>query len=653
MENIGLHTEPVVSWCIDYYEKPRSKEGSEIVLRIVFEDSKGKEKTKDLGVVLYTKVYDDVFLEIWWENLRSKQLRKTNLAMALFDRGLLAKKGKGGILDSWSGSLTVAKDYSDAIDDLRFKLLESKKSTSNVWWFLEQCKKYKLDCGSLGRVPQSVFFKRHTDPKFQFTKYITSKGLKLADHVESTEASTSSLHTGKGSQAKSDKGPVPTQTTSVTNADAADTQVSVQNVPGSKAGSKQVAAEDPDQGDSKTLKAKRKAKVTFDRPSGFVPGVTTVDGDQETTGVKMFIDPSNKQKIEDDWEELNRWTQYISLGQPARAQQGMTNSRDYEVCIDVGIVQIAFEGICEEYEIEFICGTYEVLDMSKDADWCKTPDDYFLLVKLSPNGHVTSFNDIVPQRFKPCILNFQRDPKKDLEFSPPTRSFKGEGTEHSKTRKLREQKNRTIRLLQGAPKSDYSSTSAAKGYVNETSSSSSGSKAQDEKAHLGESPQSQHSGGNPPPANPVPHFGLEDLNEGTFANQEMTEAERQLLDGGDGDDEEEQEEDDGEAHNGGEEEDGGEPDGDDEEGGGDGGDEENGGIKGSDIGGYFFHGMTVSQFKEYRRAYGKYAVQLEEKEKSSLVVYFKQRRRRQEELGLEVNEDLSSTGSPQLYLPPG
>ncbi|KAL3697500.1 hypothetical protein R1sor_011576 [Riccia sorocarpa] len=211
IENIGLHSEPVVSWCIDYYEKPRSKEGSEIVLRIVFEDNKGKEKTKDLGVVFYTKVYDNVFLEIWWENLRSKQLRKTNFAMALFDRGLLSMKGKGGLLDTWSGTIKEGKDYMDSIDDLRFKLLESKKSMSNVWWFLEQCKKYKLDCGSLGRVPQSVFFKRHTTPKFQFTKYITSKGLKLADHVESTEASTSSLHTGKqGSQTKSDKGPVPT-----------------------------------------------------------------------------------------------------------------------------------------------------------------------------------------------------------------------------------------------------------------------------------------------------------------------------------------------------------------------------------------------------------------------------------------------------------
>ncbi|KAL3698400.1 hypothetical protein R1sor_012476 [Riccia sorocarpa] len=323
IENIGLHSEPVVSWCVDYYEKPRSKEGSEIVLRIVFEDSKGKEKTKDLGVVLYTK------------------------------------------------------DYADAIDDLRFKLLESKKSTSNI------------------------------------TEYVASKGLKLGDNVESTEASTSSLHSGKqGSQAKSDKGPVPTQTTSINN-DTPDTQVSVQNKPASKAVSKQDDAANSDHGDSKPPKPKRKAKVTFDRPSGFVPGVTTVDGDQETTGVKMFIGPNNKKKIEDDWEELNR-----------------------------------------------------------------------------------------------C---------------------------------------------------------------------SSGSEAQDEKANLGESPQSQHSGGNPPLANPVPHFGLEDLNERTFANQEMIEAERQLLDGGGGDDEEEQEEDDGEAHNGGEEEDVGEPNGDDEKGGGDGGDEENGG----------------------------------------------------------------------------
>ncbi|KAL3681003.1 hypothetical protein R1sor_023959 [Riccia sorocarpa] len=48
---------------------------------------------------------------------------------------------------------------------------------------------------------------------------------------------------------------------------------------------------------------------------------------------------------------------------------------------------------------------------------------------------------------------------------------------------------------------------------------------------------------------------------GAFAHHEMTEAEKQLLAGRDGENEEEQEDDNGEAQNGGEEESGDEPDG--------------------------------------------------------------------------------------------
>ncbi|KAL3696837.1 hypothetical protein R1sor_010913 [Riccia sorocarpa] len=133
-------------------------------------------------------------------------------------RDLLSKKGKGGLLDSWAGSLNDAKDYMDAIDDIRFKLLEAKQSTSNFWWFFEQCKKYKLDCKSLGTRKQ-------------------------------------------GSQEKPDKEPVATQNTSATGNARVGTQVSGQKKePGSKSGSKQIVEDNSDQGGQSQQKSHGRPK---------------------------------------------------------------------------------------------------------------------------------------------------------------------------------------------------------------------------------------------------------------------------------------------------------------------------------------------------------------------------------------------------------
>ncbi|KAL3691238.1 hypothetical protein R1sor_004889 [Riccia sorocarpa] len=101
IENISDHWEPIVSWCVDYYDRARNQEQKDITLKLVVEDGKGKERMKELGTVFYANAFADLtMLEVMWENLRNKQLKKSIAAMTLLDRDLLAKKEKGGLRDT-------------------------------------------------------------------------------------------------------------------------------------------------------------------------------------------------------------------------------------------------------------------------------------------------------------------------------------------------------------------------------------------------------------------------------------------------------------------------------------------------------------------------------------------------------------------------
>ncbi|KAL3684447.1 hypothetical protein R1sor_002469 [Riccia sorocarpa] len=140
---IDLHNEPgLVSWVVDYFKRGRNLQ--EIVLRIKGAEVEEKEtKAKDLGVVCFTRP-NEAGLEIWFEVLKNKQIKRTILPMATWEHDDLLPKGKGGVLDFSDDSGTNDK-YSDVISTLRFYLLAEKKSQSSMWEFLELCHKYSVD----------------------------------------------------------------------------------------------------------------------------------------------------------------------------------------------------------------------------------------------------------------------------------------------------------------------------------------------------------------------------------------------------------------------------------------------------------------------------------------------------------------------------
>ncbi|KAL3685193.1 hypothetical protein R1sor_003215 [Riccia sorocarpa] len=81
----------------------------------------------------------------------------------------------------------------DGIRDLRFTLLNDKKSKSGMWWFLEKCHNHEIDVKALGKVLVSVIFKK-TDKAFNFEMYMESKGMKVK-----------AAETGEASQPESSK----------------------------------------------------------------------------------------------------------------------------------------------------------------------------------------------------------------------------------------------------------------------------------------------------------------------------------------------------------------------------------------------------------------------------------------------------------------
>ncbi|KAL3691237.1 hypothetical protein R1sor_004888 [Riccia sorocarpa] len=177
--------------------------------------------------------------------------------------------------------------------------------------------------------------------------------------------------------------------------------------------------------------------------------------------------------------------------------------------LDIGTVHAGFEDIVDDMALEFACGTYEVHDTSNEGDWCKTPDHYLFIVKLLPVGKATPFKDLVPKCFQPCVLNFNRDNRKNLEFFVPTRSYKGEASAK-------------------AP-DDFTDRSPS------LHGESSGTDATDEKGDLDESTDAETSPANAPansPSNKVPDFAIEDLDNQRVSHLEMTDVEKELLDGG-------------------------------------------------------------------------------------------------------------------------
>ncbi|KAL3697543.1 hypothetical protein R1sor_011619 [Riccia sorocarpa] len=131
---------------------------------------------KDLGTVCFARP-NDAGLEIWYEVLRNKQIRKTILPMQTLEIDDLVPKGEGALQDV-APNLSENYMLADGIRALRFTLLRDQKSKSYMWWFLEKCHKHEIDVKALGKVPVSVMFKK-TDKTFNFETYMESKGMKV------------------------------------------------------------------------------------------------------------------------------------------------------------------------------------------------------------------------------------------------------------------------------------------------------------------------------------------------------------------------------------------------------------------------------------------------------------------------------------------
>ncbi|KAL3700974.1 hypothetical protein R1sor_018996 [Riccia sorocarpa] len=160
---------------------------SDLKMEIDLHNEPTGTKAKEVGVVCFTRP-NDAGLEIWFEVLKNKQIKRTILPMATWEHDDLLPKGKGGVQDM-SDDIGTNEKYSKALSSIRFKLLLEKKSQSSMWEFLELCHKYSIDLTQLGKVAQTLVFKKHSDKNFDFVDYMERKGLKIT--LPSTETNPS------------------------------------------------------------------------------------------------------------------------------------------------------------------------------------------------------------------------------------------------------------------------------------------------------------------------------------------------------------------------------------------------------------------------------------------------------------------------------
>ncbi|KAL2620370.1 hypothetical protein R1flu_000575 [Riccia fluitans] len=129
----------MVIWMIDFFKWPHL-DHSEITLKCVVKDPRGKNRTKEVGCVCYAFAHHDDMLEVWWELLKSKQLRRSLLPMSKLDCGMLTGNRDGGLNEMYLEFKVVpdmtAIKYTAIINEARMKLLQEWRSNSHVWWFL-------------------------------------------------------------------------------------------------------------------------------------------------------------------------------------------------------------------------------------------------------------------------------------------------------------------------------------------------------------------------------------------------------------------------------------------------------------------------------------------------------------------------------------
>ncbi|KAL3684775.1 hypothetical protein R1sor_002797 [Riccia sorocarpa] len=255
--DVELHNEPNCGWIIDYFKKIRSD--FEILLRISYVDKDGTEKAKDLCTFCFVRP-NDVGIEVWYEVLRNKQIRKSILSMSTLEIDDLVAKGEGGLQD-------VAPDLSenymleDGIRALRFKLLRYQKSKSCMWWFLEKCHKHEIDVKKLGKVHVSVIFKK-TDKGFNFVMYMESKGMQVTAAEAGETSQPESSKKKKSKKTSEAEKPKKTKTKPVNTASDVEASKKTKSIQGTTASSGQT------KGDTSTAHVPRTEAAPSNNPAG-------------------------------------------------------------------------------------------------------------------------------------------------------------------------------------------------------------------------------------------------------------------------------------------------------------------------------------------------------------------------------------------------
>ncbi|KAL3678708.1 hypothetical protein R1sor_021664 [Riccia sorocarpa] len=464
-EDIGVNEYPSSSR--SYRDHFSSSSSSSEDTELNAEDKKGNVRAKELGIVFYACKANAGFIELWWEQLRNKKLQKSILPMAGIDKSSLGGVGEGGVVDHGLNVDDVITEdaLADSLNRLRSQLIKDGKSNSHVWWFIELCYNNQVEPTLIGRLPTSKLFKRVTDKKFDFHKYLASRGIKrLPSQQGSTVQSTGSRREEGTRIEETSRANVSSSSTSggrtdhVHSGDSAllkgkqvvdatagsDVTTSVVRVLANKPVPATIASSGAAQG------IKRKA-VTVEKHKGFNPEETTV-GFEKEANVTMLMDTANTDEMEKVQLELSQW---YPLG--------------YDTLVwyrDIAIVISTLENYSDELQFEFVIGSFETLDESMLGDWHETPDDIVLIVKVrGSSSQSKSWKDIIPKKFLPLTLNFQRSSAKDVEFNPPITEWTTDLQESEPHKKERLQKNKKSALLKGNPKYEFCS-GMAKGYVN-------------------------------------------------------------------------------------------------------------------------------------------------------------------------------------------
>ncbi|KAL3694593.1 hypothetical protein R1sor_008244 [Riccia sorocarpa] len=344
LEKIDVHTEEhLEGWVVDYMKRARLST-PEIVLKLKVVENE-KEKTKEMGIVCHSFRKEDGLLEVWWEYLKNKSLRKSILPMAKLDTDQLTVKDGGGLrdfrLEEEEGDISP-EDFSSAVLEVRMDLGSTLQSDATQ-------KEASTSSRSPERKQDAPPPKKQKKPAVRIEEPEGSKKKKNSSVATTQQISidTSSAKTQTALRPETSKrkktAEIPATRTISISTSSGNTQEAVQpdtskkkkkvepripavldNVPaGPEEGAtpeicteviavKQTSSSRESDLQRATVDAnpehgtKRKAQVKLEKAKGFQPESAIVGQDQDAN-VSMFLDPNNNDQIRKEWEDLQQW----------------------------------------------------------------------------------------------------------------------------------------------------------------------------------------------------------------------------------------------------------------------------------------------------------------------------------------------------------